>query len=86
MPLYDYECESCGESFEARAGVDVPAPPCPVCGKSDTRKVISLFSGPFTTAMRGYTARKSNATRAAREEQRAARKEERRLSREQQGP
>lgn len=29
MPLYDYECETCGVEFEVRHGFDDPMPPCP---------------------------------------------------------
>ncbi len=29
MPLYDYECDTCGKRFEARHGFDAPPPPCP---------------------------------------------------------
>ena len=84
MPLYDFVCRSCDEQFEARAGFD-ESTSCPACGAPDAERVISLFAGPFTTGMRGYAARKSNATRAAREEQRAERKEQRRAQREQHG-
>ncbi len=47
MPIYEYECESCGERFEtlvsrARAKQSVP---CQACGGGDTRRVMSGFSG-----------------------------------------
>lgn len=41
MPLYDYRCETCGEPFEARHGLNDPAPGCPHCGSTQTRKVIT---------------------------------------------
>ncbi|MCC7448511.1 MAG: zinc ribbon domain-containing protein [Anaerolineae bacterium] len=29
MPLYDYECDTCGARFEAQHGINEPMPPCP---------------------------------------------------------
>lgn len=50
MAVYEYECQACGQRFE----VTVPMsqyerlknepPPCPGCGKADTRQAVSLFS------------------------------------------
>lgn len=77
MPLYDFLCPSCGETFEARAAVD-ELPPCPACGAADTERRLSPFAGPFTAGLRGAAARRSNAHRSAREEQRRERRAERR--------
>ena len=65
MPIYEFECESCGERFEelVAAGEDVR---CPVCGGAGRRvysPVTTLKVGP-----RGGDARRSDATRRAREE------------------
>jgi putative FmdB family regulatory protein len=78
VPLYEFRCRSCEERFEAQLPYgELPA--CPHCGAPDCERVLTPFAGPFTVALRGYAARKSNATRAAREErrreQRAARRE-----------
>lgn len=44
MPTYDYECSSCGRSFEASHAIsDKPKLACPSCSSADTRKVPSLF-------------------------------------------
>lgn len=48
MPIYTYECPSCGERFErlrpmSSAAEDSP-PPCPVCASADTRRVVSAFA------------------------------------------
>ena len=41
MPLYEYECESCGKRFERiQKFSDPPVEECPSCGKR-VRKVIS---------------------------------------------
>ena len=46
MPLYEYECGSCGQRFEklvslskARQGTD-----CPKCGSRSVRRLMSVFS------------------------------------------
>lgn len=84
MPLYDFHCHQCQERFEARAAPD-ELPGCPACGSAKTERLLSPFAGPFTVAPRGLAARRSNATRAAREEQRLERREERRRQRQEQG-
>ena len=41
MPLYEYECDSCGHRFEViQKFSDAPIDTCPKCGKS-VRKLIS---------------------------------------------
>ena len=43
MPLYEYECESCGHRFERiQKFSDPPVEECPVCG----RRVRKLLSSP----------------------------------------
>jgi len=43
MPIYEYECRSCGESFELLVlGADVPA--CPSCKSSELERLLSLPS------------------------------------------
>ena len=42
MPLYEYECESCGQRFEKiQKFSDPPADVCPHCGKGPVRKLLS---------------------------------------------
>ena len=72
MPLYDFACRSCEQQFEARTSAD-EAPGCPACGSRRTERLITRFAGPFTVGLRGVAARRSNATRGAREEQRRER-------------
>lgn len=40
MPLYDYQCQQCAQTFEARHGFDDPAPPCPACGSPQVTRLI----------------------------------------------
>lgn len=82
MPLYDFVCRSCGMRFEQRAAVD-EHPACPDCGTQGAERVPSGFAGPFPVGVRGAAARRSNAVRAAREEQRLERREQRREQRQQ---
>ena len=42
MPLYEYECESCGTRFEKiQKFSDAPIEVCPTCGKGPVKKLIS---------------------------------------------
>ncbi len=46
MPLYEYECEKCGEQFEElvsrrNGGAEVT---CPACGSHKTRRLQSTFA------------------------------------------
>ena len=42
MPLYEYECESCGKRFERiQKFSDPPADVCPHCGQGPVRKLLS---------------------------------------------
>ncbi len=48
MPIYEFECRSCGERFEAYCSLsgnreDVA---CPKCGKKDLQQLVSTFSAP----------------------------------------
>jgi len=42
MPLYEYECENCGNRFEQiQKFSDPPTEVCPKCGKGPVRKLLS---------------------------------------------
>lgn len=42
MPIYEYECKSCGHYLETLQKLsDAPLTDCPQCGKADLRKLIS---------------------------------------------
>jgi putative FmdB family regulatory protein len=44
MPLYEYQCKSCGSKFEELVSGNEEAVPCPNCKSADTLKLISLIS------------------------------------------
>jgi putative FmdB family regulatory protein len=68
MPIYDFECRECGERFEA-LGAASQRPACPACGTPEPERLFSPISGPLKTGLRGGAARRSDATRHARDEQ-----------------
>ena len=42
MPIYEYQCESCGHEFEALQKMsDAPLTSCPACAKPALKKKIS---------------------------------------------
>lgn len=41
MPIYEYECGTCGARFEKLVRVGAEAPPCPECESIEVRKLIS---------------------------------------------
>ena len=60
MPVYTYECENCGERFEARQSFnDAPLTVCPTCSEEKLYRVIQpvgiVFkgSGFYVTDSRG---------------------------------
>jgi putative FmdB family regulatory protein len=60
MPIYEYECESCGHRLEAIQKMSDPAlTDCPTCGKVTLKKLISAAgfqlkgSGWYATDFKG---------------------------------
>jgi putative FmdB family regulatory protein len=46
VPIYEYQCDQCGEHFELlvpMSAMNDPAP-CPACGSEETRKQLSTFA------------------------------------------
>ncbi|GAB3285521.1 FmdB family zinc ribbon protein [Parahaliea aestuarii] len=42
MPIYEYQCQSCGKPHEALQKIsDAPLQDCPACGKPELKKKIS---------------------------------------------
>lgn len=66
MPIYEFECEECGERFEELVGSEVTSEPCPACGGARTRRLISPVSPPGRQP-RGATVRSDESRRRERE-------------------
>jgi putative FmdB family regulatory protein len=47
MPMYDFDCDACGERFEALVSTDTHTTECPLCGSGETRRIISTFGTPW---------------------------------------
>lgn len=42
MPIYDYQCQSCGHAFDALQRLaDEPLTECPACGEAALQKLLS---------------------------------------------
>lgn len=45
MPIYEYRCRGCGETFShLHRRLSEQAPKCPRCGTDAPRKLLSVFS------------------------------------------
>jgi putative FmdB family regulatory protein len=44
MPIYEYQCTSCGTEFEVLVRSSSPAPGCPGCNGTELRKKLSAFA------------------------------------------
>jgi putative FmdB family regulatory protein len=46
MPLYEYECKTCGEKFEKRLSFSQAdqTQECPACRSNETKKRLSTFA------------------------------------------
>ena len=47
MPIYDYQCSDCGNTFEMLVKREA-APACPKCGSSHLEKLLSIPAPPVT--------------------------------------
>lgn len=45
MPIYEYVCEACGRTFDARQKItDQPLGECTLCGRGPVRRLVSATS------------------------------------------
>ena len=44
MPIYEYQCASCGNEFEILVRNSSPPPECPGCSGTELRKKLSAFA------------------------------------------
>jgi len=71
MPIYEFECDGCGERFEELLAAGATAAPCPRCGSTATQRLLSPVSPPGRQP-RGARVRADESRRRERE---AARRE-----------
>jgi putative FmdB family regulatory protein len=44
MPIFEYQCASCGKEFETLVRASSPPPACPDCDGTELRKKLSAFA------------------------------------------
>jgi putative FmdB family regulatory protein len=45
MPIFEFRCDRCGKEFERIVlSSGEPSPDCPVCGCTETKKILSVFT------------------------------------------
>ena len=66
MPIYEFECEGCGDRFEELVAAGVDSVACPQCGAERTRRLISPVSPPGRQP-RGAKVRSGESQRRERE-------------------
>jgi putative FmdB family regulatory protein len=66
MPLYDFRCDACGETFEERTAPGEAAD-CPACGAPGARRLFTPIPPPPKLGLRGAAARQSDSLRKDRE-------------------
>jgi putative FmdB family regulatory protein len=70
VPTYDFACDACGGEFEGAAQPGGVAP-CPACADATAvRRLWRPIAPPARIGLRGEAARRSDATRRARDERR----------------
>jgi putative FmdB family regulatory protein len=47
MPIFEYKCRKCGETFESftQRATATKSPVCPACGSKDAERLFSVFAG-----------------------------------------
>ena len=72
MPIYEFECDQCGNRFEELMDSDAAPPACPSCGSTRVRPRLSNVSPPGRVP-RGAKVRDSESRRREREAARSER-------------
>ena len=66
MPIYEFECEECGERFEELVAASAGEVACPSCGEIRSRRLLSNVSPPGRQP-RGAAVRSDESRRGERE-------------------
>ena len=72
MPVYEFECEECGERFEELTASGTRELPCPSCGARRTQRLLSQVS-PASRQPRGARVKTDESRRRDREAARGER-------------
>jgi putative FmdB family regulatory protein len=72
MPVYEFECQSCGDRFEELVSSETRTFACPTCGSEETRRLLSPVSPP-SRQPRGTAVRSGESRRREREAARGER-------------
>jgi len=72
MPVYEFECEECGNRFEELAPSEALGLACPACGSTQARRLLSPVSPPGRQP-RGAGVRSGESQRREREAARGER-------------
>jgi putative FmdB family regulatory protein len=72
MPVYEFECEECGERFEELTSSDTRSLACPRCASTNTRRLLSPVS-PAGRQPRGASVKSDESRRRDREAARGER-------------
>lgn len=52
MPIFDYVCITCGNSFEKlQKSATASLPECPTCGSAEVEMKLSTFSSPGNSCL-----------------------------------
>ena len=56
MPIFEFDCQDCGQSFEelVRSVFAIPEVTCPECGSSEIKKKVSAFSSRLAGGGAGF--------------------------------
>ena len=72
MPVYEFECDDCGERFEELTPSETISLACQACGSRKTRRLLSRISQPGRQPL-GARVRAGESQRREREEARGGR-------------
>ncbi len=53
MPIYEFNCETCGEVFESITGTPLERDACPACGSGELARLVPGFDARTRIHRRG---------------------------------
>ncbi len=64
MPMYEFDCDACGERFEDLVPAGTDATECRLCGSAETHRVLSLPGAPMKLVKSRGAAKRQEAKNA----------------------